>query len=71
MGKTMFGGTNKKTRAKDRQQQIDRTTEQARQLNEQNKALDAEAATARGGRRGRRLLAYRGQEAGLRDKLAA
>lgn len=53
-------------RAEDQQ---NRLAEQSRILNDRNSQLAAEAAGQRGGRRGRRQLAYKGQETGLRSKL--
>lgn len=49
--------------------QAARLAEQSRILNDRNSQLAAEAAGQRGGRRGRRQLAYKGQETGLRSKL--
>lgn len=53
------------------QAQQDRQADQARILNDRNAQLDGEVRAGSNGRRGRRQLAYRGREAGLRDKLGA
>ncbi len=75
MGKAISGMFSQKSsrvaqmnRAED---QAARLAEQSRTLNDRNSQLESEASTARSGRRGRRLLAYKGQETGLRGTLGA
>lgn len=72
--KNMFGGGDGKARraqaARDASDQAARLAEQSRQLNERNTQIASETRTSRS-KRGRRLLAYKGQETGLRATLGA
>ncbi|SEK37106.1 hypothetical protein SAMN04515666_101346 [Bosea lupini] len=66
----MGGSSKRKTAAKEAQQQGERLAQQSQVLNDRNTELAKETAGARA-RRGRRLLAFKGQETGLRSKLGS
>jgi hypothetical protein len=72
MLKGLFSGGAKETLQRETEKakaEGDRLAEQSKVLNERNAQVEGETRASRSGRRGRRMLAYKGQETGLRGTL--